>query len=171
MYEEQGFPLPLYAKNPKTNIEFSYKQFVSLYYQLKDLGELKWGFTTLKECNFNKKNWYLYHKSLLTINAIKTSIIQLDTIDARELLRDFIFSKMDEFEIDSSTYIINAYKIAMVKWPMHWYIQKFKYIAITYYEAEHFNLNKSNIINAMCRKLFRKQEQFINDLKIKNIIK
>ena len=170
MYHEYGFPVPMYPRNPKNNVEFSYKQLISIYYQLKAYGELRWGFTTLREYNFNKNRWHMYHKSALTINSIKGSITLLDSFEARELLTDFIFAKMDELGLKHTNYIFNAYQVGMIRDPTHWYLEKLKSVAISHYEAEHFGHNRTRIINAACLKIFKKHSFFINDLKTKNFI-
>ncbi len=170
MYHEYGFPVPMYPRNPKNNVEFSYKQMVSLYYQLKSHGELRWGFTTLREFNFNKHRWHMYHKSALTINSIRSNISQLDTVEGRELLLDFIFAKMDELGFRYSNTTINNYKTAIVRVPNHWYLERLKSLAISHYEAEHFGQNRTRIINAECFKLFKIHNRFITDLKNKKIL-
>lgn len=170
MYQEYAFAVPILPRNPKNNVEFSYGQLVSLFYQLKDHGELRWGFTTLREYNFNKNRWHMFHRSTLTLSAIKTSIIGLETFEARELLSDFIFAKMDDLGLRYNNYTYNTYQVAMARAPKHWYLEKLKGLAIMHYEAEHFGHNRSRLINANCLKLFRRQTQFINDLKVKNII-
>lgn len=170
MYNEYGFPVPMYPKNPFNNTDLSYKQMISIYNQLKTHGELKWAFTTFREYNFNKHRWHIYHKSALTMNAIKSSIILLDSIEAHELFSDFIFSKMDELNIPSSAYIIRAYKTAIIKIPNHWFLEKFKSLAISYYEAEHFGHNRQRAINSSCLRFFRKQNDFLKYLEDKKII-
>lgn len=173
MYHEYGFPVPMYPKNPKNNVEFSYKQLVSLYYQLKNHGELRWGFTTLREFNFNKYKWYLYHKSALTINSIRSNISRLDTAEGRELLLDFIFAKMEELGFIYSNVTVNNYKTATVQVPYHWYLEKLKSLAISHYEAEHFaqtSISSRSVINTECYKLFKIYKRFINDLKNKKIL-
>jgi hypothetical protein len=170
MYHEYGFPSPMYPRNPKNNVEFSYKQMVSLYYQLKAHGELRWGFTTLREYNFNKHRWHMYHKSALTVNSIKSSISLLDSSDGRELLLDFIFAKMDELGFRHNTTTYNIYNIAMIRIPTHWYIEKLKSLAISHYEAEHFGHNRTRAINATCIKIFKLHNKFVTDLKNKKII-
>uniref|UniRef100_A0A6C0DV50 Uncharacterized protein n=1 Tax=viral metagenome TaxID=1070528 RepID=A0A6C0DV50_9ZZZZ len=171
MYHEHGFPVPQYPKNPKNNVEFSYKQLVSLYNQLKVHGELRWGFTTLREYNFNKNRWHMYHKSALTMNSIRFSISLLDTYEARDLFADFIFAKMEELGLNHSVDTFTAYQIAMIQIPTHWYLEKLKSLAISYYEAEHLGHNRKRIINAACVRIFRKHNQFMEDLRTKNIIK
>jgi hypothetical protein len=170
MYHEYGFPAPMYPRNPKNNVEFSYKQLISLFFQLKKYGEQRWGFTTLREFNFSKHRWHLYHKSALTINSIKSNLSQLDTADGRDLLLDFIFAKMDELEISHNTNIYNIYHKAMIRVPNHWYLQKLKSLAISHYEAEHFGQNRERAINYNCEKIFKNQNRFFNDLKNKKII-
>jgi len=170
MYHEHGFPVPQYPKNPKNNVEFSYKQLVSLYNQLKVHGELRWGLTTLREYNFNKNRWHMYHKSALTMNSIRFSISLLDTHEARDLFADFIFSKMDELGLNNNVDTFTAYQIAMIQIPTHWYLEKLKSLAISYYEAEHLGHNRKRIINAACVRIFKKHNQFMADLRTKNII-
>jgi hypothetical protein len=171
MYHEYGFPVPMYPRNPKNNVEFSYKQMVSLYYQLKFHGELRWGFTTLREFNFNKNKWHMYHRSALTIYAIKYNLSQLDNADGREMLLDFIFAKMEEIGMSYTQNVYNIYKAAMSKLPNHWYLEKLKALAISHYEGEHFGHNRGRIINLACTRIFRKQNRFFADLKTANIIR
>ena len=170
LYQEYGFPLPIYPKNPKNNVEFTFEQLVSIYNQLREHGELLWGLVTLKKFNFNKQRWQLYHKSALTINAIRTNLNLLDTFEARELLLDFVFAKMDELNIPATVYIVNAYKVAVLRIPTHWYLEKFKKVAIIHYEAEHFNHNNTISINRSIIKIFKLQGIFLQDLKNKKLI-
>lgn len=169
-YQEYGFPVPMYPRNPKNNVEFSYKQLISLYYQLKAHGELRWGFTTLRECNFNKNKWHMYHRSALTMNAIRVGITLLDTYDSRDLFMDFIFAKMDEIGFRYNNSIYNAYEKAVVQVPNHWYLEKLKSIAMSHFEAEHFGQNRTRGINAACQRIFSKHNTFMRELRSKNII-
>jgi hypothetical protein len=170
LYQEYGFPIPQAPKNPKNNVEFTYGQLISIYNQCQEQGELRWGLTTLRQYNFNKSRWHLYHKSALTMNSIKTSISTLDTFEARELFSDFIFAKMDELGYKYSNYVFNAYQVAMTIVPKHWYLEKLKSWACLHYEAEHFGHNKTRTINAACLRIFKKHPQFMADLKAKNVI-
>ena len=170
LYQEYGFPMPLMPKNPKNNVEFSYKQLISLYFQLKQCGELLWGLTTLRQSNFNKNRWHLYHKSALTMTALKTSILLLDTPDGRELLEDFILHKMEELEFVVNDSVIQVLRKAMVRVPKHWYLEQCKALALAHYEAQHFDVDKDNIINMRCIKLFTKQAKFFMDLITNKII-
>jgi hypothetical protein len=170
LYHEYGFPVPLMPKNPKNNVEFSYKHLVSIYNQLKLHGELRWAFTTLKNHTFDKNIWYLYNKSALIVNSIRSNIIQLDSQNGRDLLLDFIFTKMEEFEIGYTTNIYNIYQKAMIKVPDHWYLAKLKSLAISYYEAEHFGQNRNYLINIKCLNIFKNEKAFFEDLRKNKII-
>jgi hypothetical protein len=170
LYHEGGFALPKCPRNPWTNLPFTYLQLVSIYHQLHAHGELRWAFQTLRQYNFNKTTWQLYHHSTITLYGIKNSIRLLDTADARDLLEDFIFSKMDELHLQSSSRIDTAYRQGLLRLPTHWYIERFKHLAIMHYEAYHFNRSKKHIINPMCKELFKKQHIFIKDLVEKGII-
>ena len=110
LYNEGGFAVPMNPCNPWTNVEFNYQQLVSIYNQLKEHGELRWGLITLRQYNFVKNTWHKYHSSALTMSAIKNSLIRLDSFDARELLADFIFSKLEELQLRCSSYVENAYR-------------------------------------------------------------
>lgn len=169
-YQEYGFPVPMYPRNPKNNVEFTYAQLISIYYQLQKQGEIRWAFTTLREFNFNKHRWHMYHKSALTMNAIKVSITLLDTTEARDLFIDFIFAKMEDLDITYTENLVNIYKVAIVRLPSHWYLEKLKCLAISHYEAEHFNQNRTRNINGACMKIFKRQGKFFQDLKNKQII-
>jgi hypothetical protein len=113
----------------------------------------------------------MYHKSALTIYAIKYNFSQLDNTDGRDMLLDFIFAKMEEVGLSHTQNTYNIYKAAMCKLPNHWYLEKLKSLAISHYEAEHFGQNRTRIINAACVRIFRKQNRFFADLKIANIIR
>lgn len=171
LYHEHGFPIPMYPKNPRSNVEFSYQQLVSLYYQLQAHGELLWGMATMRQCNFNKKRWFRYHKSAVTIAAIKNSISLLDSTDAVDLLSDFIFAKMEELRFQVTRYVTDAYLDAMSRVPNHWYLEKWKYLAMVHYEGLHFEEERTRYVNACSFKLFRKQNQFFNELKSLNVIR
>lgn len=170
LYSEGGFPMPMYPKNPWTNIDFTYYQLISIYNQLKEKGELRWGLVTFRKYDFNKTKWFRYHNSALTLTAIRNSLNNLDSYDSREILEDFIYLKMDELHIFSPNYITNAYHQAVLKVPHHWYLEELKAVAFDHYEAEHFGSNIDRTINDRCRRIFRKQEQFMDELIKANII-
>jgi len=151
-------------------VDFTYSQLVSIYYQLKNHGELRWAFTTFREYNFNKYRWHLYHKSAITINSIKNSLLLLDSLEARELLIDFIFSKMDELKIMYNNQTVSIYQTAFIKAPNHWYLEKIKGMAILHYEAAHFGIIKDSVINNNMERIFTKQPAFIKDLQNKKIL-
>lgn len=169
-YHEAGFALPMNPRNPWTNIDFTETQLISIYYQLKEHGELRWALTTLREQQFSKSKWERYHHSLLTMRAIRNSLTQLDSYDARELLEDFIYSKMDDLHIYTNSYIQQAYRQAILRVPRHWYIEEFKHIAFQHYEALHFNQNRYRMIHNRCDRIFRKQSQFLQELRDQGII-
>lgn len=170
LYSEGGFPMSMYPKNPWTNIDFTYYQLISIYNQLKEKGELQWGLITFRKYNFDKKVWSRYHNSALTLSAIRTSLRNLDSCDSRELLEEFIYLKMDELHIFSPNYVTNAYHQAIIKVPNHWYLEEFKAVTFIHLESEHFGWNNDRMINERCRKIFKKQEQFIDELIKSNII-
>lgn len=170
LHNDGGFSLPQHPRNPWTNMEFTYNQMVSIYLQLKNHNTLKWGLLTLRQHNFNLPEWKLYHQSYLTMNAIKTSIIKLDTVAARDLLEDFIITKIEELISEPSEYVVNAYRLAMIKMPNHWYIQECKALAILYYESEHFGRSNDALINTRFVSLVRKQYTFISELIVSGIL-
>ena len=170
LYYEGGFAMPKYPRNPWTNTEFSYLQLFSIHQQLHHHKELGWCLQTLREYNFNKTTWNSYHHTTITMVAIKTSLRLLDSIDARELLEDFIFCKIDELGIRTSTHIQRAYQQAILRCPDHWYLQHFKQQAYAHYEAQHFHRNRLQNINQKCLALFKKQHLFLKDLVERNII-
>jgi hypothetical protein len=169
LYSEYGFPVPMNPKNPRNNVEFSYKQLLSIYNQLNKCGELRWAFTTFREYDFNRVRWQKYHRSALTMNAIKCSIQLLDSLEGRDLLSDFIFAKMDELGFKYDNYDFNSYQVAMARAPTHWYLERLKSLALLFYESEHFGyINKR--VNLGCINIFKKHADFIRDLKDKKII-
>lgn len=170
LYYEGGFAMPKYPRNPWTNTEFNYLQLFSIYQQLYHHREIGWCLQTLREYNFNKTTWNTYHHTTITMVAIKTNLRLLDSIDARELLEDFIFCKIDELEISSSTYIQRAYQLAILHCSDHWYLQHFKHLAYMHYEAQHFHRNRLQNINQKCLTLFKKQHLFLKDLVERKII-
>lgn len=170
LYHEGGFPCPQNPRNPWTNLDFTYRQLISIYLQLKEHGELRWGLTTLREHDFNKTEWNRYHHSAITTKAIRSSIIRLDTIYSRELLEDFIIEKINQFRV-ANEYMIQGYRVAIIHFPNHWYIESWKALAIQHYEAQHFGLNSSEHINRACLKLLKQQPIMFKDLISKNLIR
>lgn len=164
LYYQNAFASPLNPKNPKTNVEFTYSELISIYYQLQEKGELKWTLSTLRENNFNINRWTINNKAILSISAIKNEINKLDTYDGKELLLDFIITRLEEYNMQPTELVLKAYEIAINKVPNHMYLQKFKPIAVIHYEAIQYNLNKSGTIKAMCLKIFKGQNNFIKDL-------
>ena len=105
------------------------------------------------------------------MNAIKISLTQLDTYEAKEMFLDFIFAKIEELNYTYNQYIYDVFKIAIASVPNHWYLDKLKALAISHYEGEHLGQIRTRIINTGCQNIFRKLNVFIKDLKNKNIIK
>jgi len=163
-YQEYGFAVPKYPCNPWTNLEFTYTQMISIYYQLQGYGELRWGLITLKHHDFNKHLWHLYHRSALTMKAIRTNLWAMDNQDAREMLEDFIFAMMDELRLYTTSQIIHYYRQAIRKAPQHWYLQKWKKLNMDHLESEHFGQNRRlSILNGVAM-LLKKQELFFKEL-------
>lgn len=163
-YQEYGFAVPMYPCNPWTNLEFTYTQMVSIYYQLKHYGELRWGLITLRQHDFNKHHWCLYHRSALTMKAIRNNLWALDNHDAREMLEDFIFAMLDELHVNTTSNMIHTYRMAIRKAPHHWYLEKWKMLTFKHLEGEHFAQNRrTSILNASAL-LLRKQELFFKEL-------
>lgn len=163
-YNEGGFAAPIFPKNPWTNADFTYYQLLSIYYQLKTHGELRWGLITLQKYHFDLHKWHQYHRSTLTLQSIKNSLRLLDSVDARDILEDFILLKLEDFDIDVSDDIADAYRVAMRNDPDHWYLQYWKEMAWIHYEAEHFSRNRSRYINARCEKIIRHHPRFLAEL-------
>ena len=163
LYHESGFALPMYPRNPWNNLEFRYRHLVSIYYQLQRHGELRWCFTTLRKYNFDKNKWFQYHRSAVTMLAIRNSLSTLDTPYSKELLEDFIVSRMESIEpVLNDT--IQAYRIALLRIPRHWYLEKWKAIAYQHLEATHYHMNIERSIERQCKAMHRKQYMFMREL-------
>jgi hypothetical protein len=163
-YNEGGFAAPIFPKNPWTNADFTYYQLLSIYYQLKSYGELRWGLVTLQKYHFDLNKWHTYHRSTLTLQSIKNSIRLLDSVDARDVLEDFILLKLEDCNMIVTDAIINAYRIAMRNDPNHWYLQYWKEMAWVHYESDHFSRNRDRYIQSRCEKIVRYQTKFLNEL-------
>ena len=169
LYNEYGFSVPQMPRNPWTNIEFTYIQLVSMYEQLQYHGELRWGFTTLRSHQFHKEAWELYHRPALIMKAIRASMTRLDTRAAREMLEDFIIRQMEECNMSMTDNILHIYSLAIQHAPNHWYLESFKSLACQFWEAEHFGVHAPALLSA-CRALFKKQPQFVRELREAGII-
>lgn len=164
LYYEGCFAAPQEPKNIVTNKEFSTQQLVSIYYQLRERGELNWSISTLRKFNFSIRRWKLYHKSQLYYNALRNEITKLDTYDGRELFIDFVISRLEEYNLTTSDFIVKAYENAVIYCPEHFYIQSLKPIVFLYYESQYFNIDKSNIIRAAFMKLHKNQSKLIKHM-------
>jgi hypothetical protein len=163
-YAEGGFALPIFPKNPWTNADFTYYQLISIYYQLRAHGELRWGLITLQKYHFDLHRWHNYHRSTLTLQSIKNCLRRLDSADARDILEDFILDQLEEAGVTVTDYLENAYRVSMRNDPDHWYLQYWKEIAWVRYEADHFSRNRVRYIQSRCEKIIRHQRRFLNDL-------
>jgi hypothetical protein len=169
LYHEEGFAVPCYPRNPWTNLDFTYRQLVSIYEQLKIHGELRWGFLTLRQHNFNKTMWHKYHHTSITLKAVQTSLVQLDSANARDLLEDFIIMKINEVE-DVTPFLVSLYRTAIAHVPRHWIIEQWKKAAFLHYESQHFGLNRIGVINRIRDTLLKKQSRLIHELTEEGII-
>ena len=163
LYHESGFAAPMYPRNPWNNMEFQYRHLVSIYYQLQQHGELRWCFTTLRKYNFDKEKWHQYHRSTITMMAIQNSLITLDTPYSKDLLEDFIISRLDSIQPVSND-TVQAYRMALLRMPRHWYLEKWKAIAYQHFEASHFHINIERSIQRQCVAMQRKQYIFMREL-------
>jgi hypothetical protein len=163
-YAEGGFSVPMRPRNPWTNEEFTYVQLITIYNQLQAHGELRWAFTTYRAFDFHRSKWQLYHSSALTMSAIRNGLLQLDSYDSRELLEDFIVTKMEDLHEPPSQRTLRAYQRAMIRVPQHWYLQEWKAVAFLHYEADHFRQNKNRLIHNRCDRILRKQDQFLEEM-------
>lgn len=162
LYYQNGFASPQDPKNLITNLPFSYKELVSIYFQLQHIGEAKWALSSLKEFNFNRRRWELYTKSQLYLNAIRNEIIKLDTYDGRELFTDFIISRLEEYNLQPSEYVERAYERGVIYCPTHHYIERLKPVVILYYESQYFKVNRDNVIRSSFLRIYKGQSKFIH---------
>lgn len=169
LYHESGFAMPMNPRNPWNNVDFTYGQLISIYYQLQAHGEIRWGLSTLRDYRFNRTRWVRYHHSAITMKAIQSSLLSLDSPSAKELLEDFIIMKLDEFSYTGHD-MIHAYRMGMIHVPHHWYLQRWKALAYEHYEAQHFGINRSDSLTEKCRTWYRKQYLFIRELVAQRII-
>jgi hypothetical protein len=130
---------------------------------LKIHGELRWGFLTLRQHNFNKSIWHKYHHTSITLKAVQTSLVQLDSATVRDSLEDFIIMKINEIE-DATPFLVNLYRTAIAHVPCHWIIEQWKKAAFLHYESQHFGLNRIAMINKIRDVLLKKQSQLIHDV-------
>jgi len=163
LYQEGGFAIPMYPRNPWNNLEFTYRQLLSLYLQLRTHGELRWGLSTLRALDFNKSRWQRYHHSAITMRAIHASLFSLESLNARELLEDFIVLSLEKCGNVSEDTIV-FYREAMIRVPHHWYLERWKTLAYQHYEAQHFGMHRSMHLTSACRDLYHKQYSFVKDL-------
>ena len=104
------------------------------------------------------------------MQAIRRSLQQLDSADARDMFEDFIFAKMDDLDIPCTQLITAAYHQAIIRASNHWYLESFKSLAFQHYEALHFRRNRDTQINQKCLALFKKQHLFLRDLVQRKVI-
>jgi len=170
LHEEGGFALPRMPRNPWNNVEFTYRQMVSLYLQLKRYGEVRWALSTLSAFQFDIPTWRQYHYSAITMKAIQRSLLSLDSQSGKELLEDFILMQLDRFLPTLTVALIHAYRAGIHHLPNHWYLAHWKRLAYQYYEAHHFHLNQFDAIEEECRSLYRVQFRFLRELRKRGLI-
>lgn len=88
-----GFPEPLMPRNPLTNIELTYGQLVSCYFQLRDAGQSIWTLAGFYSLNFNLSKFSAIYEPALRQAANKAAISE----------------DMNEFSADQFIRFIQAY--------------------------------------------------------------
>lgn len=164
LHHDSGFADPQCPRNPWTNVNFTYNQLLSIYFQLKHHRELRWGLTTLYEYQFDKISWYRYHVSAITMKAVKNSLTTLDSVHARDLLEDFIILQLSHIGVEITDIITQSLRIGMQREPRHWYLELWKEMSMTQHEATHFRVDYSRLIREQSRKIATKHHVFIKDL-------
>ncbi len=165
IFHQDTFPEPKEPKNINTNKPFNYEQLVSIYYQLKKYGQINWSIATFRQLNFYLPKWKLYHNPLLTFMSIKKEICEGESITSKEIIYDFIVSKMEELQENITEMRLNAYEIAIFRMiPMHPYIHRFKPLIISFYETQQFKVDASHIINVLYKEIIKDEDKFIVDI-------
>lgn len=156
LHHQGGFSTPQFPRNPWTNVEFTYRQIVSIYFQLRDYGELRWGLTTLREYDFDLATWHQYHHSTIIVKSIRDGLLKLDTVHSKELLEDFIISFIEDIH-PVTDFTRKVYHNAIIHLPNYWYIEHWKLLAFQYYEGLHFKQDRSAPIRILCERLLKRQ--------------
>lgn len=93
LHSSMGFAEPMAPRNPLTNIELTYSQLISCYFQLRNAGQSIWTLASFYANNFNLSKF----RSINEIALRNTS------------LRTVVSEEMNEFSADQFVRFIQAY--------------------------------------------------------------
>ena len=164
LHQTNGFATPLTPRNPWSNIEFTYREIISLYLQIKRHGELRWGLCTLHQARFDKVRWSEVQRQVLVSKALQQSIFETSSDYIREMIEDFIISMLEEIGILITPYHHKIYQLGLLYLPQHWYLQKWKQLCIYYNETLQYQFISYHVILQSARTLIKKQYYLINEL-------
>jgi hypothetical protein len=165
LHQTNGFATPLTPRNPWSNMEFTYREIISLYVQIKRYGELRWGLCTLHQSRFDKVRWADLQRHVLVSKAFQQGIVEASSDCIRELIEDFIIDMLEEIGILITPYHHEIYKLGLLHLPQHWYLQKWKLLCVYYNELhQHHQIISYHVILQSVRTLIKKQYYLINEL-------
>lgn len=126
-------PAPFLAKNPFTNEVFSIPLFIFILQQCKRYGHTTWAIEAFIACRYNLDSFMRLHTKALRINALRTTMANVDSYDAVDILYDFIESQHDEHH---SVFSSVTYKWAIHHAPYENRLEKWRRLCLQWYEVD-----------------------------------
>ena len=126
-------PAPFLAKNPFTNEVFSTPLFIFILQQCKRYGHTTWAIEAFIACSYNLETFMRIHMKPLRLNALRTTMANVDSYDAIDILYDFIESQHEEHE---SVFLSVTYKWAIHHAPHETRLDKWRKLCLQWYEVD-----------------------------------
>ena len=126
-------PTPQVPKNPLTNEDFSLCQIMGLVSQCRELCKTSWAVEAFVSCDYDMTTFVAVHSKPLRLQAIRTTMANISSWDAIDILYDFIQS---EHAYHKKPFTPTTYKWAVERVPKHQKIQAWRKMCLKWYETD-----------------------------------
>ena len=138
--QERMMPNPKAPFNVITNCPFTYAQLMSITNQVIARGIPTGYLLPYREYGFNIKVWDTYMASALLVAAIKEEIFDHNSFEGREMLVDFMSSRLGELRILVLPEFEDLLSDAIEWFPGHSVVQTLRSLCVRHYEATIFHI-------------------------------
>jgi hypothetical protein len=130
---EGEIPAPQFPKNPLTNEEFTLTQLMGLLDQCRQVSQTSWVIEAFIECQYDMTTFLAVHSKPLRLQAIRTTMANVSSWDAIDILYDFIKS---QYLFHKKAFHSNTYRWAITYRPHHPKVNAWRKLCLKWYETD-----------------------------------
>jgi hypothetical protein len=130
---EGEIPAPQFPKNPLTNEKFTLTQLMGLLDQCRQVSQTSWAIEALIECQYDITTFVAVHTKPLRLHAIRTTMANVSSWDAIDILYDFIKS---QYLFHKKAFLSNTYRWAITYRPHHPKLNTWRKLCLKWYETD-----------------------------------